>query len=171
MKFVKVSIGSSVSIHDVKVYERRKTEKITADILGDDKSYCRLTGSQRFGKYYAYFPMEGYNPAEKEAYVELTFDEYTLIATGKEKLNIVESDKPTNYAKRLTGYYTRIDSPEFAAIVETAKVSEEKAEELQEKAEETGPIEEKPAVNTETPAELPKEPEAKAPNRRKRAKA
>lgn len=120
MQFVRVSIGNSVSVHDVKFYACTKAEPIKAEILGNSDSWTRLTSSRHWNKHYAYFPTNA-APADKVGYIELTFDEYTELATKKAILKIEIAERPANYAKRLTGYFTRIENPESpVAIPETA---------------------------------------------------
>jgi hypothetical protein len=120
MQFVKITIGKSVSIHDVKFYACTKAAPIPAVVFGDDKGETRLTSSRHWDKHYAYFKTDA-APSDKVGYVAITFEEYTDLATKKAVLKIEKAERPAGYTKRLTGYATRIDGADVTAEAQEAQ--------------------------------------------------
>lgn len=146
-QFVKVTIGDSVSIHDVKFYTDCKMDAIPARVF-DAESRVRLTSSRKFDKHYAYFPTSA-APEGKVGYIALTYEEYIDLNTKKHVAQIEVTDRPAHYKKNLIGYATRIEGPE--AVTE--------AQEAQAEAD---------AGETATPAtEAEQEPQPQRPERRK----
>lgn len=171
--FVRVSIGNSVSIHDAKIYDDRKTVPIPAVIFGANSS-TRLTGTANYGgKYYAYFPVpENAFPApigKKVAYIELSPEEFGDLASKKFTLTVEKAEKPEEYVKFLPGYFTRIKKIEAEEILPESPVIEAEAviTEIPEEITESVIRENPDSAESEIPV---KEEPVKAPNRRERRK-
>jgi hypothetical protein len=124
MQFVKATIGTKVAVHDVKFYKDSKAPAIPATLFGNDKGETKLTTSAQWDRHYAYFKTTA-APADKVGYIELSFEEYTELATKKSVLHIEVCDRPADYAKRLVYPHTRIAYVEATAQEETKTETQE----------------------------------------------